>query len=247
MSYDSVILGDSPTYYWETNETSGTNAADSADSNTGTYRGTVTLAQAGPAGLGNATVLLDGSTGFISTATQLTNPQGPLSIEFWFKMSGSTSGPLFGFLNAQLMTGGTSLDRHIYIGSTDKKVYWGIFTTVVVTVNSSATVNDGNWHHVVATLASNNNMGLYLDTVSASNSNTNAATNYNGWWHLGGDQESAVTGWPQGVSNNFFSGNVAKFAIYSSVLSSTQVTNHYNAGLASSSTVFTPKRMPLGA
>lgn len=41
--YNSLVAGDSPVYWWKLNETSGTVAADSAGSNTGTYKGTVTL------------------------------------------------------------------------------------------------------------------------------------------------------------------------------------------------------------
>jgi len=45
---ESATSAVAPTYYWKLNETSGTTAADSAGSNTGTYQGTVTLNQAMP-------------------------------------------------------------------------------------------------------------------------------------------------------------------------------------------------------
>lgn len=41
--YNTVVTADSPVYWWQLDETSGTTAADSAGSNTGTYKGTVTL------------------------------------------------------------------------------------------------------------------------------------------------------------------------------------------------------------
>lgn len=39
-TYDSTVLADAATYFWKLIETSGTSAADSADSNTGTYQNT---------------------------------------------------------------------------------------------------------------------------------------------------------------------------------------------------------------
>lgn len=44
-AYESAVMNDSPTSFWHLTETSGTTAADSAGSNTGTYAGTVTLNQ----------------------------------------------------------------------------------------------------------------------------------------------------------------------------------------------------------
>lgn len=42
-AYATLVAADGGTYLWELNETSGTTAADSIDSNTGTYNGTYTL------------------------------------------------------------------------------------------------------------------------------------------------------------------------------------------------------------
>lgn len=44
-SYDSIVTADLPTYFWKLREPSGTSAADSAGSNTGTYTGGFTLNQ----------------------------------------------------------------------------------------------------------------------------------------------------------------------------------------------------------
>lgn len=42
-NFESLVAASSPTYWWKLTETSGTTAADSAGTNTGTYQGTVTL------------------------------------------------------------------------------------------------------------------------------------------------------------------------------------------------------------
>lgn len=47
-SYPSTVIADGATYYWKLNEASGTSAADSAGSNTGTYVASPTLNQQAP-------------------------------------------------------------------------------------------------------------------------------------------------------------------------------------------------------
>lgn len=44
-TYDTAVTNDSPSFYWKLIETSGTNAADSAGTNTGTYQNAPTLNQ----------------------------------------------------------------------------------------------------------------------------------------------------------------------------------------------------------
>lgn len=71
--YASVILADSPKYYWHLGETSGTTATNSGSTSTlgdGTYHGTVSLNQAGIPGYSatNGSVGLDGSTAYVSAA-----------------------------------------------------------------------------------------------------------------------------------------------------------------------------------
>lgn len=77
---DSVIAGDSPTYYWKLAESSGTSAADSAGTNTGTYLGGFTLHQL------SAVVVPDGSPAilwpfktFLCTQAQGLQSRLPLS------------------------------------------------------------------------------------------------------------------------------------------------------------------------
>jgi hypothetical protein len=69
--YDTVVAADSPSYYWKLNETSGTSAADSAGSNTGTYTGGFTLNQT------QTTVLASGTPAIAwsSPANQLSQAQ----------------------------------------------------------------------------------------------------------------------------------------------------------------------------
>jgi hypothetical protein len=47
-AYETAVTADSPTYWWKLQETSGTSAADSAGTNTGTYQATFTLNDSAP-------------------------------------------------------------------------------------------------------------------------------------------------------------------------------------------------------
>jgi hypothetical protein len=51
------------------------------------------------------------------------------------------------------------------------------------------------------------------------------AQSINGYWRVGGDGMSAT--WPNKPTTGFFSGNIDEAAVYPTVLTSAQVTNHY--------------------
>src|ERR1700730_3449367 len=101
MSYSADVLASSPLYYWRLNETSGTSAADSVSTNTGTYVN-CTVNQSGPARTGDPAVSLNGTTSDITTTTSLSNPGSTgYSLEAWFKTSATAAGVIVGFNSAQ--------------------------------------------------------------------------------------------------------------------------------------------------
>lgn len=227
VMYDATVLADLPTYFWPLNEASGTTANDRADSNNGTYQGTpgtnFTLGQPG-IGDGETGVLFDGSAGWMISGNTISSPgpQAPLSVESWFKTTSSAGGFML-----QYNSGIGSYDRHLYIG-TDGKVYFGIAQPVSTVVTSTNTYNDGNWHHAVGVLASNNNMLLYVDGVLvASNSNTSGPSGYSGKWNIG---NGSTGGWTNAGSNGHFPGTLAKPAVYAVALTPAQISNHFQAG-----------------
>lgn len=224
-SYSQTVLATAGLVsYWRLGEASGTSAADSKGTNTGTYQGGFTLGQPG---IDGSAVLLNGTTGFVSTATSIANPQAPFSLECWFKTTATSVG-LIQFADSQTGTP-VSFDRHLYAGS-DGKVYFGIYTTGGVSIASSAAYNDGNWHHVAGVLASNNNMTLYVDGSSvASNANTAAPVSYTGFWRFGLANGDNVL-WPNFAGGaHYLNGTLAHCAFYNAALSAATVQSHYNA------------------
>jgi hypothetical protein len=223
-AYPAAILPDNPSFYWRLGETSGTLAADaSGNGRAGVYAGGVTKGVAGAiAGDSDTAVTLNGSDGLVRSGISFTNPQ-TFSTELWFKTTTSAGGKLIGFGNTP--TGNSSqYDRHVYMTTTGRLVF-GVWTGSAQTITSALPYNNGQWHHMVATLGSGG-MALYVDGLLAGTRSTNFAETYNGYWRVGGDN---LGGWPSRPTSDYLSGTVDEAAVYPVALTATQVANHFNA------------------
>jgi hypothetical protein len=146
------------------------------------------------------------------------------SLEFWVRTTTLTGGKIIGFGDR---TNGLSTadDRHVYM-SDDGTLTFGIYNGGTVTITTPDAYNDGVWHHVVATFGSAG-MRLYVDgRLRASNAGLTSATDYTGYWRIGGD---GVISWPGEPTDYFFQGDLAEVAVYSTQLSDVQVSRHYYA------------------
>ena len=225
---DAVAQDDSTTatYFAYKLSDAGTTAADfSPVGANGTYQGTKGTSTATPIACsrdGGAAYVLNGTNAFITTPTQVTNPQ-VFSIEVWFKTT-VAGGKLIGFGNQQSTSSG-SYDRHLYIGS-DGKVYFGVYNSGVKSAASPLTYTDGNWHQAVATMSAAG-MVLYMDGVQvATNTNTVAETN-TGYWRIGWDN---LGGWTATPSNYYFTGSMRYASAWKIALTAAQVKQHWAAG-----------------
>ncbi len=231
-SYDSTILADSPSYFWKLAESSGTAAADSADSNGGTYQGTITLGQAG-IGDGETAVLLNGTSGCVTTASSV-SAGSPWSQECWFKTSSAAGGVLIALGSISGVTHFDTADHVLYI-DTNGKINFRFFSGGGVGLVTTNSYNDGNWHYAAGTVNASNNMALYVDAETLTNANTGAPFLTSGWWQIG-NQDASTQGWETNLGTGiFFPGSIAKPAIYSTALTPTQVSNHRGASTSVSS------------
>lgn len=99
------------------------------------------------------------------------------------------------------------------------------------TIESTTAVNDGEWHHVVATSDGAGNMRLYVDGVQeASAASAPSAARTNTGFHIG----SILT--PLGSSGQL-AGGMDEVAFYRTALSQATVTEHFNAGLPADASV----------
>ena len=224
-TYGSSVYDASPNFYWRLDEASGTVAHDVTPNGTnGTYSGGVTFGTAGAiAGTTDTAVTMNGSNAVVSTASAVPGPS-VYSEELWFKTTTTTGGKLIGFGSAA--TGNSANDdRHVYMLNNGKLTF-GAYTNTTNTVTSSASYNDGKWHEMVATQASDG-MKLYVDGALVASGSVAAAQSYNGYWRVGGD---TLAGWPNQPTSNYFSGAIDEVAVYPNELSPAQVGDRFAKG-----------------
>lgn len=219
MTYDSTILVESNLVaYYEMNETSGTAATDSSsNAYNGTLHGTVTLNQTKiAAGLGPC-MLFDGSTGYITLPTATNTPE-PVSFEFWMQAKAISAN---GFFFNNNPSNGVGIGWDYFSGS---KVY--VF-------DAGGGAEPGNLtsditYYMCLTVDTSHNPNLYAAKVGTDSAPTllgtftpGAAPTYSGATYIG-------------VRNDltqFFKGYISSLAIYSKVLTSAIMNNHYTGGL----------------
>jgi signal peptidase I len=181
-----------------------------------------------------ASVYFNGTSQCLYTASTITGPQ-TYSLEAWFWTATKPNGKIIGFGNTQNGTDST-YDRHIYVDDAGRVVfgtYDGGFQVVASPAGTSYA--DSKWHNVIATQSPSTGMKLYIDgKLVASNSSFTSAETTTGYWkagcgNLGGSWPNAAGSASWG-SLNYFKGQIQFAAVYTSVLSETQATEHYQAG-----------------
>jgi len=224
-TYGSTVYDASPNLYWRLDESSGTVAHDvTPNGNNGTYSGGVTFGTAGAlTGTTDTAVTMNGSNGVVSTTSAVSGPT-VYSEELWFKTTTTTGGKLIGFGSSATGNSG-SYDRHVYMLN-NGQLSFGAYTGVTNVITSSASYNDGKWHQMVATEASDG-MKLYVDGAVVASGAVTGAQSYNGYWRVGGD---SLASWPNQPTSNYFAGSIDEAAVYGSELSAAQVSDHFAKG-----------------
>ena len=223
-SYSAAVLADGAADYWRLGETSGValDWAGTADLAVGRW---LTRGTAGAiVGDRDAAMTFYGmSGGLAATQTAVPGPQ-VFSVEAWFSTTSTAGGKIVGFGNASSGTSG-SYDRHVYMDGSGR-VLFGVYPGREATLSSDAGLNDGRWHHVVASL-SGAGMTLYVDgTLVGSRTDATSAQSYSGYWRIGGDSTWAGAQW--------FDGKVDDVAIYPTTLSAATVSAHRTLGVVGS-------------
>lgn len=211
--------------------TEATNATTALDASgrtaNGTYQGSMTRATTTPIACPRDTTgayVLNGTTSYLSTPTQVTTP-ATFTLETWFKTSVG-GGKLVGFENNQ--TGTSSVyDRQVYLNPTGQLIF-GTYNNGLQTITSPLDYDDNLWHHVIATFSASTGMNLWVDGKNvAANTSYTTAEAHAGWWRFGGGN---LSGWPTPGTTGFFTGSMRYAAVYTVVLSPATIANHYAAG-----------------
>jgi hypothetical protein len=243
LSYSEEVLADGPLFYHRLAEGSGTTSmADSSGNNrTGTYTSTTSTTTnylvpgryAGESGS-----YFSGTGNYVTTQTAAAAPT-TFSIEAWFLTGASSSvgGKVIGFGNARVGSSG-SPDRHIYVDNLGRLTFGVFFNNFYYTVRSSSAVNNSAWHHVVGTYGSGT-LRLYVDGM-LQQQRTDVQGSFTfpsgSYVRVGGDGWNCswpnVPGCPFAPASGYLNGFIDEPAVYTSVLSQTRVSAHFNAGSA---------------
>ena len=217
--YSSVILGDSPLGYWHLDETSGTSFSDSSgNGKTFNEQGTgMTLGVTGAINSSPSSTAVDmNATDCIkATQSQLGNT---FTIEFWV-MIHSTSGT--GYVYSQSGTGSNPAVKVNAAGAGLISLHPGSSGASIAQTTNALSTNV--WHYVVITHDSSHSH-IYVDGTEDTNE-----VGSNTWGTAGGGN----TFWgcnPNG-SSAYINGALDEVTYYTSALTSTQVTNHYDAAV----------------
>lgn len=223
--YSDQVIVDGATNYWRLDEASGrTTSTDWADGND-LKLGTSTALGAAGAIIGSfdTAANFDGTTNSRSASSNPVRAPQTFTAELWLKTTTTRGGKLLGFGNTAGTGNSSSYDRHVYMDNSGRLIF-GAHPGTVRTVTTTKSYNDGQWHHVAASLSSAG-MTLYVDgLLVGADGGTTSSDDYQGYWRVGGDN---LSGWPSVPTSNNFAGTIDDVAIYPTALTRTQVRDHY--------------------
>ena len=231
MSYVSEVLADNPSVFLKLDDATTTFADSSGNGHIQTSSGTLTANQAGFTSEIVASALFGGGkvAEDFGSATAYTN----LTLEVWYK---STNGN--GVLWTSRGVAGNGLT--LFIGATGAgfgsagQVSWGLDGALYQGVNTNATFNDGQIHHIVAVFSrasgaiSPSDFTIYVDgalqtvTQHSINGSVNVPFTPSANWLMG--QHPA--GWANGTLT---STNLAMAALYPAALTGQRINAHFSA------------------
>jgi len=223
-AYQDEVLADNPVAYYRFEETSGTTAFDTANSNDGSYVNGVLLNQPGAPALGKA-ASFDGIDDYVSTPRTVSTD---FTLEAWVKttapsLTGSQSYEGNGLLWSDV--GGAANDFAMAMLNNGLSFFTG---NPDVTVTSAVAINDGAWHHLVATRTQGGSVEIFIDGVSQGTATTNNNP-------LNGNPSIMIGG--NVLDGRYFAGLIDEVAYYPSVLSTVRIRAHFRAGALSTAAV----------
>lgn len=223
-AYYNAVIADGPIWYARMDDPSGTSCVDVISANNGTYVGSPTLGATGRIA-GNSAVEFDGTTQNVTIPDSVW-PTGAAarSFELWcfpnttqnsashFILFGHGGTGLLTYFVATIDLTGTN---ELYFYSNGRDYY---------TANNQITRNA--WNHVVVTynggaIQTAGNLKMYINGADKSLTGSGASTgNLNT-----SNTAAAITN----AASAGLTGRIDEVAVYDYVLTSTQVSDHYNA------------------
>jgi hypothetical protein len=218
--YKSTILADSPIAYYRLGESTSGFAADSSGSGLGgIYYGGVTLGVPGAiVGDSDTAVAFDGATAHVRV---LNSVGDDFSVELWVNTTVDSLSGNQGYQGTGLVWSDVAGVANDWIVAYLNNAACFFTGNPDDTISGLTQLNDGNWHHIVATRVKGGDKNLYVDGMLENNGTTNANTlAANPIIDIGGNT----------LDKRYFSGNIDEVAFYTRALTADQVLAHYKAG-----------------
>jgi signal peptidase I len=218
-------VADSPWFYYGYNELTGTTATDWSGSNrTATLTAGVSRVAGSCVKNASPYVTLDGTSGEVGNSPAVLSIANT-TYETWIKTTTTTGGNIMSIGNAA--TGlSTNHDRHLYMADNGKVIFASGSLGGIQGVTSPTALNDGLWHHLVAT-GTLGQVKLYVD-------GTLVGTNSNVFLTLGGNirigYDSLSGGYTSVPTSLRFKGSLDNTAFYTAQLTDAQAAAHYAVG-----------------
>ncbi|WP_146848049.1 PKD domain-containing protein, partial [Cellulomonas terrae] len=221
--YAEHVLADGASTFWRLGEASGNAVYDWVGFNDATAGPGVTRGAAGAINADtNGASTFDGTpNGRVSTSTPITGPDS-FAVESWIRTTSTRGGKIIGFGSSATGSSG-SYDRQVYMDNSGK-IWFGVYPGEVRSLNTTLSYNDGQWHHVVASMGAEG-MRLFIDGRRvAQRSDTTTGQAYPGYWRVGGDN---LGGWPNQPTSPYLAGTIDDVAIYPAPLTAATVLDHW--------------------
>jgi hypothetical protein len=235
-TYPQSVNSSAPRFYHRMDDTSATTAADASSFNDpGVYSPGYTRTTGATAD-GNAAMTFVG--GFEAPNTQVThnarvNASTVYTMETWIRTTSTLGGMVMAFSLRGFGISGGVTDRQLFMADAGT-IHFVVNSTY--TLGTTASYNDGSWHHVVASVGANGAQ-LYVDKVlraSTTPAQVSSTPSRVGYWRLGGDAVSGST-----ATDDFLAATFDEAAVYTTQLSATRVAAHYDASALTGATAYT--------
>ncbi|MFZ1286059.1 MAG: PKD domain-containing protein [Candidatus Phosphoribacter sp.] len=221
-AYPQLIKADGASHLWRFDD-AGPAFVDSA----GFADGTSTAVTFGSAGAlaGSAATSAGGSSPKLYVNGAEAHPSA-VSLEAWVKTTSTSGGRIIGFGDSKSGTSTTTGNDMVLYLANSGRVNFSLNNGAWRNLQSGTSVNDGQWHHLVAT-ADSSGQSLFIDgrRVGRDQTPMTMAT-FAGYWRVLADQTSGL---PNKPTNAALPGSLDEVAVYGFGLTQDQVKAHYLA------------------
>ncbi len=221
----AAVDADDPSHHWRLGESAdGPEAvagADRAGASDLVVPASAVRGVPGASADGDAATAFAGGGAVVGEGSEREGGPQSFSLEVWLRTTDPGGGKILGFEDER---SGESrhYDRHLWMGD-DGRVSFGVYDGRTSVVRSAGGLDDGDWHHLVATYRGSV-MRLFVDgEMVGERDGVTRAQPFAGFWRVG---DGRLDGWPSPPAATAFTGDLDEVAVYDAPLSPERVAAH---------------------